>query len=71
MLYGNSIDHVPFWIDTVCVPLMYPQRGKAINSMRRTYKEADKVLVLNSALTQRMSDSLESFEMVVRFRTSS
>lgn len=39
--------------------------------MRRTYKEADKVLVLDSNITQRSSTSLGAVEMVARLRTSS
>ena len=71
MLYGNPIRPIPFWIDTICVPLTYPHRGVAINSMRRTYKEAEKVLVLDSAISGRASTSLSAMEIVVRLRTSS
>ncbi|KAL8665149.1 MAG: hypothetical protein Q9168_007765 [Polycauliona sp. 1 TL-2023] len=71
MLYGGPGEPVPFWIDSLCVPLQDPPRGLAINSMRRTYKEADKVLVLDSAITRRLSDSMSALEMVARLRTSS
>lgn len=62
---------MPFSIDTMCVPLQYPHRGIAIESMRRTYKDADKVLVLGSALTSSSSRTLEATEMVMRLKASS
>ena len=70
-LYEGSSHLVPFWIDTVCVPLKYPYRGIAINSMRKTYKEADKVLVLDSAITESPSPTLDSTEILMRLRASS
>lgn len=36
-----------FWIDTVCVPLQQPHRGKAIKLMAQTYTAATRVLVLD------------------------
>ena len=69
--YADSKHPVPFWIDTVCVPLKYPYRGLAINSMRRVYKEADKVLVLDAAITGTTACSLTATEMLMRLKASS
>lgn len=49
-LYDQEHRPVPFWIDTVCVPLEPQHRKKAIELMVPTYKEADKVLVLDASL---------------------
>ena len=62
---------MPFWIDTMCVPLQHPYRAIAIESMRRIYKDADKVLVLDSALTRTSSQVLEATEMTMRLKASS
>lgn len=70
-LYINSRQPVPFWINTVCVPLKYPYRGIATKSMRRTYKEADKILVLDSAIVGTSSQALSATEMAVRLKASS
>ena len=70
-LYGDGTCTVPFWIDTICVPLQQPYRAIAIESMRRIYKNADKVLVLDSALTKTSSQTLEATEMTMRLKASS
>ena len=62
---------MPFWIDTICVPLQHPYRAIAIESMRRIYKNADKVLVLDSTLTKTSSQVLEATEMTMRLKASS
>jgi hypothetical protein len=42
---------VPFWIDTLCVPRWDREyRTKAINKMAATYRDADKILVLDANL---------------------
>lgn len=70
-LYGDGSCAVPFWIDTICVPLQHPYRAIAIESMRRIYKNADKVLVLDSALTKTSSQALGATEMIMRLKASS
>ncbi|KAK4442922.1 hypothetical protein QBC34DRAFT_479230 [Podospora aff. communis PSN243] len=42
--------HVPFWIDTLCVPLPSDLRSKAIRQMANTYRWASRVLVLDSRI---------------------
>ncbi|KAK4942189.1 hypothetical protein LTR10_018081 [Elasticomyces elasticus] len=43
--------HVPFWIDTLSVPVKPPTaRSSAISKMRETYQKAAKVLVLDAEL---------------------
>ncbi|KAF9639164.1 hypothetical protein BFW01_g10061 [Lasiodiplodia theobromae] len=41
-----------FWLDTICVPLRPPHRGKAIKLMARTYTAATQVLVLDRQIRQ-------------------
>lgn len=47
---------MPFWIDSICVPLASEGRKLAISRMRDVYKLADKVLVLDSLLYESPSD---------------
>lgn len=49
-LYENIHHPVPFWIDTLCVPLLKPLRKLAIRQMQKIYREADKVLVLDASV---------------------
>lgn len=51
-LYPNRASHVPFWMDTMCIPLDSKSgfKGKAISMMHRIYREADKVFVLDNDL---------------------
>lgn len=49
-LYPESSKHVPFWIDTLCVPLEKEVRKQAIRLMGKTYHASDKVLVLDGWL---------------------
>ena len=68
-LYPEQEHFVPFWIDTLCVPLDEPGRSTAIKSMTRVYAEADKVLVLDSFLaTSSVQTSPE--ECLMRIHTS-
>jgi hypothetical protein len=41
-----------FWIDGLCVPRREPYRGKAIQQMKTTYRNATGVIVLDSSLRQ-------------------
>ena len=49
-LYPRSAEPVPFWIDTLCVPLNGEGRKDAIQGMRRVYEEGDIILVLDASL---------------------
>jgi len=40
--------NVPFWIDTLCVPLEKEYRHQAISKLKKTYEIADKILVLDA-----------------------
>ncbi|KIX03171.1 uncharacterized protein Z518_06722 [Rhinocladiella mackenziei CBS 650.93] len=43
---------VPFWIDTICVPLEPTARDAAIKAMRIVYRDAIAVLAVDSTLTE-------------------
>lgn len=55
----TSSQDIPFWIDTLCVPAQQASEEKAtaIASMAKIYKEADKVLVIDSDLEAASCDS--------------
>jgi hypothetical protein len=59
------------WLDTICVPCK-PGAGKtiAMGMMRRTYEEADHVLVLESSLRSCDTESSDLIEIGVRIFTS-
>ncbi|KAH7068492.1 hypothetical protein FB567DRAFT_250319 [Paraphoma chrysanthemicola] len=59
--YPAQLQPIPFWMDTLCVPLQAPLRKIAIQQMKSIYQEADKVLVLDNAL---QSASLASDALV-------
>ena len=49
-LYSERDKCVPFWIDTLYVPVDEPGRSMVIKSIPRVHAGADKVLVLDSSL---------------------
>lgn len=61
---------VHFWLDTLCVPLQYPLRRIAINSMRSIYEGARKVLVIDSILGQISVQETDVVELAMRVRVS-
>ena len=61
---------VHFWLDTLCVPLQYPLRRIAINSMESIYKGACKVLVIDSILGQTAVHEADIAELAMRVRVS-
>jgi hypothetical protein len=69
-LYEPNDRPVPFWIDTICVPLEPLERKAAIVGLKRTYEEADKVLVLDSTLQQVTNES-DATETLMRIASSS
>jgi hypothetical protein len=48
--YPKELHPIPFWMDTLCVPLDRSLRKKAIQGMKSIYQQADKVLVLDTTL---------------------
>jgi hypothetical protein len=68
-LYEPDDWPIPFWIDTINVPLEPEERKLAIINLDRTYKEAEKVLVLDSTLLE-AGDDLGSTEILMRIACS-
>jgi hypothetical protein len=58
-----------FWIDTLCVPVDNKWRKMAIRAMRKTYEEAENILVLDAEL-QEVSVSTSLEEIYVRIACS-
>jgi hypothetical protein len=70
-LYEPVERPVPFWLDTMCVPLRRRFRGTAIVDMAKIYKHADKVLVLDSSLSQASTTDSPPIELHMRIMASS
>ena len=68
-LYSNVSEPILFWIDTICVPAAGEGRRVAIGRMRKTYENAEKVLVLDAELE---SASMRTFpeEILMRIMCS-
>jgi Heterokaryon incompatibility protein (HET) len=56
---------VPFWIDTICVPIEPKYRKLAIKSMSQVYREAKYVIVLDTSLL-RVPRTLDPVEIAMR-----
>jgi len=71
-LYGPTDPPVPFWMDTTCCPTE-PEAATdlAIILMRKTYREADKVLVLENYLRSHPAEPMSKFERMARVFCSS
>ena len=71
-LYGPADHPIPFWMDTLCCP-REPRAAThlAIQYMRKTYSEADKVLVLEKYLRSHDVETMSAFERVARIFCSS
>ena len=69
-LYPDTTDPVPFWIDTLCIPLEPEARKIGIQSMERVYKTAPKILVLDEALLRIESKSLSAEEIALQIACS-
>lgn len=66
-LYEPADRPIPFWMDTLC----YPRQPRAathlaIQYMRKTYSEADKVLVLEKYLRSHPAEPMSAFERVAK-----
>lgn len=63
--------HAVIWVDTLCCPVIPGEsRQLALTQMKRTYQEADHVLVLDSSLQIYNRHSLSALEACVRIFTS-
>ena len=72
-LPGNDKQKVmPFWIDTLCVPVRPPDlQALALNKMRVPYELASSVLVVDSHLRSLQSKRLSSTELLAQISCSS
>ena len=71
-LYPSERHPVPFWMDTLCVPVgrkFWPVRNRALNRMKSTYKSAEKIIVFDTSL-ELMDSSIAPEEAVIRIRYS-
>lgn len=72
-LYESKPKHqpIPFWIDTLCVPIDDQYRKQAIANMASIYSGADKVLVLDETLMQTTIHDVELQEPLLQILCSS
>lgn len=71
-LYPSYRHPVPFWMDTLCVPVgkrFWPVRNRALNRMKSTYKSAEKILVFDTSL-EIVDSSVAPEEALIRIRYS-
>lgn len=61
---GQNNNNVPFWIDTISVPLVSKWKTLAIASMDRVYTGARGVLVLDKSLQRSWSDVSDTEQLV-------
>lgn len=69
---GDRTAHIPWWCDTLCVPVRRSQkesRKMAIRNMRNVYHDAIKVLALDSSLVDILSDAYP-IELYIRLKLS-
>ncbi|KAI7778786.1 hypothetical protein LA080_001654 [Diaporthe eres] len=58
---------MPFWLDTICVPISPPEMWtRAMNRLRKPYQDADLVLVLDSYLYTQDTREIDAPEMWAR-----
>ena len=70
--FDDKHDEIPFWIDTLCVPVRPPElQTLALNQMRVPYQQAKYVLVLDSHLRSLNSELLTPVEMFAQVSCSS
>ncbi|KAH9890647.1 hypothetical protein C8Q73DRAFT_134020 [Cubamyces lactineus] len=63
-------DQIPFWMDSLCVPKTRDERKRAIRLMAQTYRDADKVLVIDDCIRSLCSFDSCWDENLVRIFTS-
>ena len=61
---------VPFWIDTLCVPLHESSRKRSLEHMEWIYKSASKVLVLDRRLLDVSANGMSAEEIGLRIMCS-
>ena len=69
-MYSVDCHPVPFWVDTLCIPLEEAARNEAIGNMEWVYKSADRVLVLDNSLRSVESAGTSVEERAVRILCS-
>lgn len=69
-LYGNPNQPIPFWLDTLCVPLEEEYKRRAIGNMFNVYQQAEYVLVLDSAILSNQVETTDPFQLLISVRTS-
>ena len=70
-LFDEALRPVPFWIDTLCIPLEKAARMKEIGRMEHVYKSCSKVLVLDADLQRVSSEDMTWVEKSARIICSS
>ena len=71
-LYPSDRHPVPFWMDTLCVPVgrkFWPIRNVALDRMKATYKSAHKILVFDASI-ETLDSSVAPEEALIRIRYS-
>jgi hypothetical protein len=69
-LLPGSGQHIYFWIDTLCVPLIRTFRNMAIQRMADVYRNASRVLVLDSSLLASTLNRASGTEILARIKCS-
>jgi hypothetical protein len=67
-LFGNAMCRsYPFWMDTLLVPQGYDvEKQKTLNRMTKIYKDADKVLVIDSEIVASCSRASSPTDILIR-----
>ncbi|MCJ1459538.1 hypothetical protein MMC28_009917 [Mycoblastus sanguinarius] len=68
-LDSNETYLIPFWIDTICVPLAPELKSMAIAAMDKTYRNATNVLVLDKSW-KNVTTAAPAIEIMMRIRYS-
>lgn len=71
-LYPSDAHPIPFWMDTLCVPVgrkFWPIRNIALNRMKTTYRSAEKILVLDTSL-EFVDSTVDPTEAKIRIQYS-
>ena len=68
---GDTTENIPFWMDTLCLPLQPRSiRNKAIADIPRPFRNAEAVLVVDSYLQEQEANALSSLEILARMQAS-
>jgi hypothetical protein len=66
----ESHESIPFWLDTLCVPLEEGFRKRAIGNMFNVYRQAEHVLVLDSTILLNKAKTTDPFQLLISIRIS-